>query len=221
MQWRRGIVFAAIHLAVGLAVVAQIEADEMTGLRSMHAAEPELVESPKAAAVSSGRAVDGAAFFDLCGMLDLFSPSETVLNFANPAPFLITGWRNPCAPAWSVSGMLVGADWPKPSFAQFEKERKVDAIFLLVVALQWLLIGGFPLRPHRGLWRDPATHVTACTVAAGVLSFVPNVESLSTAPMLYALAAWVWWFAFFVAKLFRSMLGFAKNWRLRHAEWAR
>lgn len=210
--------FAAVHLAVGLAIVAHIEANEAAGLRLMHAAKTELAESPKAPAISLSEAAGGTATFDLCGMLDLFSPSENILIFANPAPFLMTAWRNPCAPGWSVSGKLVGNGWPKPSFTQFARERSVDIVFLLVVAVQWMLIGGFPLRSHRGLWGDPATQITACTVAAGALSFVPNVESFCTLPMFYALAAWFWWLSLIVAKVFRSMLSFAKGWRLRHAE---
>lgn len=218
MKWRRGIAFAAVHLTVGLTMVAVIEANEIAELRSMHAQDTPIAEVPKDAAASPSAPSSDAPTFDMCGMLDLFSPSETILDFANPVPFLSTGWRNPCAPRWSVSGMLVDTDWPKPSFTQFAKEQKVYAIFLLLISFQWLLIGGFPLRPRHGLWGDPATRITACTVVAGALSFVPHVESFCTLPMLYAFAAWIWWLWLIIAKLFRSTLDHVKSWRLAHAK---
>jgi hypothetical protein len=41
-------------------------------------------------------------------MLDLFSPSESIVVSDNPSAFLVAGWRNPCAPRWSISRKLVG-----------------------------------------------------------------------------------------------------------------
>lgn len=214
MQWRRGIVFAAVHLAVVLPMVAVIEVNEAAELRLMRAQDAPVAEAPKVATVPASEASDDAPTFDLCGVLDIYSPNENILTLANPAAFLIAAWRLPCPPRWSFSGMLVGTVWSKPSFAQFAKERKVDAIFLLLIAVQWLLIGGFPLRPHRGLWGDPATHITACTVLACALSFVPSIESFCTLPMLYAPAVWIWWLWLVVAKLLRSTAGYSRSWRL-------
>jgi len=218
MRWRRGIAFAAVHLAVVLPMVAVIERNEATELRAMHEQYTQVAEAPKDAIFPASKANDDAPTFDLCGLTDTFSPNENILILANPAPFLVTAWRNPYPPRWSISGVLVGTVWSKPSFAQFAKERRVDTIFLLLIGVQWLLIGGFPLRPDLGLWRDPATKITACTIVAVALSFIPNIESFCTLPMFYALAAWVWLLALVAAKLFRSMLGIAKDWRPGHAD---
>ena len=218
MQWRRGILFAAVHLAVVLPMVAVMEVNEAAELRLMRDQNPQEADPPTKAPIPASEASGEIMTFNLCSVTDVYSPNEKILVIADPAPVLVTQWRYPCPPQWSVAGMLVGTVWSRPSFTQFAKEQKVDAIFLLLIGIQWTLIGSFPLRPHRGLWGDPATHITFCTVVAGALSFVPNIESFSTLPMFYALAAWVWWLSLIVAKLFRSMLGFAKSWRLGHAK---
>jgi len=213
MQWHRGIGFAFVHLSVALPMVAGIEANEANGLRLMHAQESPSGRS-KPLAVSAGEASNGAPDFSPCGMIDTFSPSENILIFANPGAFLVTDWRSPCARRWSVSGMLISDGWPKASWALFAKGQRVDAIFIALMAIQWLLIGVFPLRPHCGLWGDPATHITICTVAAGALSFIPNIESFCNFPMLYAAAAWVWWLYLLGSTLL------SRTWRLATSRFA-
>jgi hypothetical protein len=216
MQWRRGILFAAVHLTVVLPIVVSLEIDDAAMLRRQHE-RFKLPAVPVPAASASEPAADTDSI-DMCSLIDQYSPREDIVGIANPFAISVTEWRAFCPPRWSISGMLISNAWAPLTSARFAKERIVDVIFVLLIAVQWLLIGGFPLRPHRELWGDPATQITACTVAAGVLSFVPNVEQFCTLPMFYALAAWFWWLSLVATKLFRSMLGFAKGWRLRHAE---
>ena len=146
-------------------------------------------------------------------MTDVYSPHEEMILTANPIAAVITEWRDPCPPRWTVSGMLISTVWTPPTPASFAKQQIVDAIFLLLVSIQWLLIGGFPLRPHLGLRRDPAFFVTAFTVAAAALSLIPQIGSFATIPSLFAFIAWLYWLALLAWKLLRSAIKWVSGMR--------
>jgi hypothetical protein len=137
-------------------------------------------------------------------MTGQYSPREEIILIANLLSTFISEWRDPCPRRRSISGMLISAVWAPPTPASFAKQQIVDAIFLLFVALQWLLTGGFPLRPHLGLRRDPAFFITAFTVAAAALSLIPQISSFTTIPSFFALVAWLWWLSLLAWKLLRS-----------------
>ena len=204
MQWCRGIAFAAVHMAVVLTVAVSLESDETAMLGRQHAQNQRAADPTPAAVVPASKDSDDTITLDMCSLTDPYSPREEIVGIANPFVSLITEWRAPCPPRWSVAGMLISTAWAPLTPARFAKERIVDAIFILLIAGQWLLIGGFPLRPNRGLWGDPATHITFCTAAAGALSFAPNIESFCTFPMLYAFAAWFWWLGLLIWSVARS-----------------
>ena len=150
-------------------------------------------------------AADGASFdLDFCHMTDLYSPREEILLIANWPAGLVTDWRNPCPSLWSISGMMISTTWQRPTPASQAKQRYVDWIFLLLISIQWLFIGGFPLRPHKLLRYDPATFITLFTVLAAALSLIPEVDHTATLPSFFALIAWLWWFALLAWKLLRS-----------------
>jgi hypothetical protein len=188
-------------------MVVSLKMDEAPMLRRQQAQSERPAPSP-AEVVPASKASDDDVTLDMCSLTDQYSPREKIAGIADPVAISIAGWRALCPPRWSVAGILISTMWVSPTAAQFAKERIVDVIFLLLIAVQWLLVGGFPLRPHRGLWGDPATHITACTVAAGALSLVPNIESFCTLPMLYAFTAWFWWLSLLIRSGARSGL----NW---------
>ena len=169
-----------------------------------HSTQP--VESPAPASHPLERGPDDTSFdLDFCHMTDLYSPREEILLIANWPAGLVTDWRNPCPSLWSISGMMISTTWQRPTPASLAKQRYVDLIFLLLIGIQWLFIGGFPLRSQLGLWRDPATLVTLFTVASAALSLIPGIESLATFPSLFAAIAWLWWFVLLAWKLLRSV----------------
>jgi hypothetical protein len=208
MQWRRGFAFAAIHLAVALPIMVSLEAGD-TAMWSRHssstapALEPQIV--PTAAIQESG---DAVLDFNICNLGGEPSPRERIIDIADLPAAVLTGWRMPCPPRWTISGMLIGTTWERPTPTVLAKRRTVDRILLVLIAAQWLLIGGFPLRPQEKLRRDPAALITLCTVAACASSFVPEIDFLSGLFMLIAAVTWLFWLSMLFWKLFRSV----RNW---------
>ena len=203
MQWRRGLAFAAVHVAVALPIVASLEAGDAAMLRDHYSQITPPSSKPVALTSGTETSVDTVLDFSICGMIDEFSPRERIIVMANlPAAFL-TAWRMPCPPRWSVSGMLLGVTWERLTPARQVKQRGVDAILLLLIAIQWLLIGGFPVRPHEKLRRDPATLITICTAAAGALSFLPQMNLLSELFLVVVPFTWLYWLALLAWKLLR------------------
>jgi hypothetical protein len=204
MQWRRGLAFAAVHLIVAFSIAAAIEADDYAMGRDHYSQYvPPAQKPPIAPTPSSNSATDNAPDFSICGMTDQTSPRERIIAFANLPAAFFTGWRMPCPPSWTVSGMLIGTSWEHPTPTGLAKQRTVDAILILLVAIQWLLIGGFPLRPYEKLIRDPATLITACTAAAAIVSFVPPIDFLVNLFVLIAAVTWLYWLALLAWKLLR------------------
>ncbi len=196
MQWRRALTFAAIHLAVAFAIVASLEATDAAMVREhvSHIAS-RTHRPPESSATILRVAQDTAPDFSLCGLIDQTSPAERVLTIANPPAVFLTAWRMPCPPRWSAAGMLLGTGWDRLTPATLPRLRAVDGILLILIAAQWLLVGGFPLRPQQNLRRDPAAIITFCTVLSGALSFLPQFDWLSGVPMLVAAVAWLFWLA--------------------------
>jgi hypothetical protein len=204
MQWRRGLAFATIHLAVAIPIVLSVEADDEMWLNQMHhhastAAKPQLI-----LVAQNNPSTDSAPDFSMCDLTDQYSPREGILVFANLPPMFLTAWRAPCPPRWSISGMLLGTTWEHPTPARIARQRIVDEIFVVLIAIQWLLIGSYPLSLQLSLRRDPAAIVTICTVASAALTLIPDIRSLATIPMMFAFIAWLWWLGFIFRMLFRS-----------------
>jgi hypothetical protein len=206
MQWRRGLAFAAAHLVVAFSIVAAIEFEESAMWRDHYRQFASSAQkSPIAPKPSANSVSDSAPDFSICGMIDETSPRERIIAIADlPAAFL-TAWRMPCPPRWTVSGMLIGTTaWGHPTAALLAKQRTVDGILLMFVAVQWLLIGGLPLRPHEKLIRDPATLITACSALAALFSFIPQMDFLAGLFALIAAVTWLYWLALLAWKLLRS-----------------
>jgi len=99
--------------------------------------------------------------------------------------------------------MLLGLNLEYPTPARLVKQQGVDAVLLLLIATQWLLVGGLPLLPHEKLRRDPATLITICTAAAGASSFLPHVDLLAGLFMIVAEFTWLYWLALLAWRLLR------------------
>jgi hypothetical protein len=205
MQWRRGLAFATVHLVVAFSIAAAIEANDFAMWRDHYSQLPPAQRPPIALTPSSNSASDSAPDFSICGMIDQTSPGERIIAIADfPATFF-TAWRVPCPPRWTISGMLIGtAAWGYPTPTRQAKQRVVDGILLLLVTIQWLLIGSFPLRPDEKVTRDPATLITACAATAVIISFVPPIDFLTNLFVLVAGVTWLYWLAQLAWKLLHS-----------------
>ncbi|MGA2850301.1 MAG: hypothetical protein ABSE46_15000 [Terracidiphilus sp.] len=86
-------------------------------------------------------------------------------------------------------------------------QRRIDAGFGFLIALQWFLLGAFPLvrHPHwRRWWGEPGTFITVCAVLGGLLALIPGVDTIARLPALVAMLAWFWWLGLLAWTLVRA-----------------
>jgi hypothetical protein len=86
----------------------------------------------------------------------------------------------------------VGDGW-LISDANFKAMRRVDFALCLMIALQWVLIGGFPLRQSGRWWDEPGAFITTNNFIAAYIAIIPVIDVLARLPTLIALVGWVWW----------------------------
>jgi hypothetical protein len=216
MNWRRGLLLAGIHLAVAGFLILSLEARDAKYLHAQEesvaeaareaAARPAEPPNPAPAPVNSGEATETITF-NMCSELWVHYPPQTIIvRLANYPAMFLTHWRMQCPSRWSLSGMLNVRNW-RPSL---ESQRRADLGMILIIAIQWFLVGGFPLRKPLRWWEEPGSLITICTVASGLLVLIPNdrYDALPTGPMLIAGLAWFWWLGLLVWKCLRT------GWRL-------
>jgi len=221
MNWRRGLLLAGINLAVAVPIILMMEAkDQKEALtpkeimaKTPREAVPRPPEppTPKPAHANPEQAEETVTF-DPCGMWGAHYPTQVVVVQAVGMPSLpLAGWGNGCPPHWSLAGRLRGRwTWP-PTPLWMETERKIDAGLCLFIAIQWFLMGGFPLVRTQKWWADPGAFITACTALAGGISLIPVIGEFARLPALIAMLAWLWWFGLLVWKTFQF------GWRLTAA----
>jgi len=147
-------------------------------------------------------------FLDPCTAIVDYPRSEQALRFANIPAAILTGWRFACPASWSLAGVLhLNYLWA-PTAPEMAARRRVDLCFLILIPLQWFLVGGFPLRRARKLWGKPGMLTTACTVVAAAFALIPTTDGLSGIPALVAAFGWLWWFGLLIWRTLRG------GWRL-------
>lgn len=72
-----------------------------------------------------------------------------------------------------------------------------------MIALQWFLVGAFPLSQPRNWWAEPGAFITVCTVIAFGILLIRPINDLARLPARLAMFAWFWWFALLVWKSIR------------------
>jgi hypothetical protein len=203
MNWRRGILLAAINLAVAIPLVLLAEAGDKAYLRvSSVGAEAKmiLVGAPTQATELNDQVVPSW----ICSGLTDYPHEEDILRLTNMPAFVLAGWRMVCPPSWSLSGIMKVKKWGEPTPAWAAAERKTDIGFLLFIALQWILVGGLPFRNAPRWWLEPGMFITLCAVISLALFLVPPDQLLSRFCAIFAFFAWLWWFALLVWKLAHS-----------------
>ncbi|MGD0292450.1 MAG: hypothetical protein ABSB30_01215 [Terracidiphilus sp.] len=197
MNWRRGLLLAGIHLAVAGTLIVWEEVEIEQHSKSLISNNTKTVQMD---ATQEGETVS----FRPCGMWVEYSPQFYIVQFANIPAFILTDWQDECPPYWTLSGIL-HAD---REHRTVKSQRQVDIGLVIIIALQWFLLGGFPLIQPRRWWWEPGAFITLCTLAAFVIVLIPVIDAASKLPMLFALLAWLWWFGLLVWKSFRY------GWRL-------
>jgi hypothetical protein len=206
MNWRRGVVLAAIHLTVAAVVIVRTEADYWPNIRSERVRVP-VVIPPSATAEEAAF----ANFFpcDEGGIIDrAFAPREMVISAANMPVVLLVGWHEPCAQPSTLDNVVE---------KRYGRTRRAEVLILTIqcaaFVVWWLIVGGFPLVRPRRWWLEPGAFVTACTIPVALASLlipdgfafrVPILHPAAMIPAVIAMVAWLWWFGLLIWKTFRS-----------------
>jgi hypothetical protein len=202
MNWRRGILFAAIHLVMAASLLIWEESESWRFIRSEQLG-PSSARVELAAFQEEGETIG----FNPCadeGFIDgEMSPQETISGMANLPIALLTGWHQPCKSPVLLDSMV--ESWlSSMDRTRFHRTRGSEVLILVVlcvlVAIEWLFVGGFPLTHSRFWWLEPGAFITACTLAGTAVATVPHVAFLSVFPATMAGCAWLWWFGLLIWK---------------------
>ena len=122
--------------------------------------------------------------FSPCGMWYHTSLPQRIIVMGELPAAAVSRWGEPCPPSWSLAGQL-GVGWPNHDSRRKEVEFSIGLCGL--IALQWVLIGGFPLiHPRRWYW-EPGALITICTFTVFLTGFVPFL--------------WLFWFILLLWRL--------------------
>jgi hypothetical protein len=218
MNWRRGLLLAGINLLVAVPLVCLLAARDMRYMKErQQSANGETLRIDSSGEVSSAPTKivqvqeEQTVSFSPCGMWVHYPAQTYVVQFGNLPAFVLTQWRIVCPAKWSIAARL-GVDvsgWI--SEANFKAMRRVDVALCVLIVIQWLLIGGFPLIQSRRWWHEPGALITACTAIASVIALIPIVDGLAKLPALFAFFGWLWWFGLLLwiplHKAWQSTLG--------------
>ena len=215
MNWRRGLLLAGIHLGVAGSLLTWQESEYWRYLKS-----DQVGPSPARLELATFQEEQAITTFNPCaddGVWDgEMSPLQTISGMANLPVALLTGWHEPCtSPRFldsmveSSLGSIVGA--------RFHRTRGSEVLILVIlcvlVAVEWLFVGGFPLMQPRHWWLEPGAFITICTLVGTALATIPHVAHMSVIPATMAACAWMWWFGLLVWRMFQFGWRTTTAWR--------
>lgn len=200
MNWRRGLLLAGIHLVVAGTMLAWQESEYWRYLKSERfdpsPAHLELAVFQEEQTISFNPCDEGV-------FIDGFSPQNRIGGAASLPVALITGWHTPCSTP-SFLGSIVETRYHRTRISEILN----IAILCVLVFIQWLLVGGFPLIRPRFWWCEPGVFITFCTLVGTALAAIPNLAHTSVIPASFAELGWLWWFGLL------AWTGFRSGWRL-------
>ena len=213
MTWRRGLLLAGINVAVAIPLIVSLESKDAGSLRIREKetaqAELEVTTRPSGPATlgptgPTESSAEQSVSFNSCSMW-VHYPVQAVVEQAATYPSLVfTGWRMACPPKWSfASKMHADVEWVPTLASEAALNvalRRVDRIFLVVLLVQWLLVGSFPLVHPRKWWAEPGALITLCNVVAAGLALFSATEGLAQLPALVAMITWILWFGLLLWK---------------------
>lgn len=185
MNWRRGLLLAGINLAVAMPGViresAQFWQDTQGDIARYPSSRVEDVVFQESVTVS----------MDPCNWFDLgHSRLIEVGAFANLPTALITGWHDPCLSKTPLGRLVVRAVGARNHLSEV-----VDCVCLAVLLfVQWLLVGGFPLVRPKRWWIEPGAFITASGAIGALLALIPIMYALARISAVFAGIGWVRYF---------------------------
>ena len=197
MNWKRGFVFSGIHLILAASLMIWNETPFWQYIRTERNVPVSLphYQPPEPSDPDyTFNPCDEGAVWD--GEMPI---QEQVVAFANVPASLITGGHTPCTIPSPLNRML------QERYGRTHRSESLTlTIVCAAVALQWLLVGGFPLiRPSRW-WLEPGALITIFTFPMIGIAYISNTYHLPPLPLILAIIFWGYWFGLLVWKLCRS-----------------
>jgi hypothetical protein len=201
MNWRRGLLLAGINLAVTGSLLVWVESEYWRYIPSkpvlQRPVETETMGPDGEITISFHICDEGSDWFGH------MSPREKLVGYENIPVVLLSGWHIPCSSGGTVTSMI-----EKRLHRTRISEIVILAILCTLVAIQWFLVGGFPLIRPRRWWWEPGAFITLGILAALPFAFIRVIDPVAIILAFFAGLAWLWWFGLLVWKTLRS------GWRL-------
>jgi hypothetical protein len=192
-QWRRGLVLVGIHLAICVPLILWEEARAWDYVRSQENWRP---DPAPAVQPEDGETVG----FNPCAMWYATSLPQRIIGLGELPAAVVSGWREPCPSRWTLAGRF-GAGWPNHD----SRRREVESSICLcgLIALQWVLVGGFPLiHPRKRYW-EPGVLITICACTGILVLLAPFI--------------WLYWLALLLWRLLQGgYRGMILAWQFFH-----
>jgi len=192
MNWRRGILFASIHVLIAGGVLVWNESRFWQFIRTDRN-RPVLLPNSDAGLGADFNPCEGGQY-----CWGPIPPDHKVLGFADFPVELISGGHEPCNLPTPLDQMVQ---------MKFGKTHKSEVLILAILGVEiaalWFLLGAFPLSHPRRWWLEPGALITTCTPPIAALAFVPETIFPRNAIFLLAFIAWAYLFGVLVWHSFK------------------
>lgn len=200
MNWRRGLLYALVHLLVVLPIIVHLRVADWSA-RNAGGEQRTLLKEAKSQ--------EDAVGWDPMAICCYPSPMEAIVGVTNLPAAILSGWkvRNSYSDTALAGVMhhLLGRDSVKGDVI-------LDTCFLGLIFAQWLILGALPnwtrplpSSPH------PALINTVLGGCALLIAFLPLIHDFYRLPLLLILATWFVWFLVGIWQLSRYGIRRATN----------
>ena len=218
MNWRRGILLAGIHLVVASSLLAWEESFYWRSIKSEQLGQSlgrlQFTAFQEEQTITFNPCADDGVWYGEV------SPLIRIAGMANLPVALLTGWHEPCrspSPLDSMGERFLSSMVVRPFHRTRSSETLIVGILCLLVAVEWLFVGGIPLMRPRRWWLEPGVFVTIFTLLCAALATIPHEANLAGNLTLISACAWLWWFGLLVWKTLQFGWRMASAWRVSHS----
>lgn len=215
MNWRRGSNFTAIHLAVAIPLIVYTLVPRYN-VETIHSSNP----SPTFQLTEYQEGGQTVEFSPICEEWRSVSWQEKVLTSSELPAMILSGWNSDCPARWTSSG-LIGIDMKHHTRSMAVAS---SSAFCLLIAVQWMFVGGIPLIKPRRWWLEPGAFNTVLTLIAVFSAAMGNMleralgESLLLVfgilvfvAALLASLTWIAWLALLMWTILKLSWKFARS----------
>lgn len=206
MKLRRGLAFALLHVVIAIPLLLLLEArdaravyrDAETNPRPFPAPPP---PPPPVPSLDDTEIVT----FEPCEVWAHYPPQVILMSIIDAPAMTVAGWRDICPAHWTLAGHMVKRVWWTGREEMLFRQRRLDIEVLGLIALQWLLVGSFPLIAPRRAWLEPGAFITICAAIGCVFGMLPVIDALAKLPAIFAWIAWLVWVVLLITFPFRLL----------------